>query len=265
MLDRGYVWFAFGDKYIEASEKLAFSIKKYNKHNKTCIITDNHWLQLPNRVKNVDHVELFEGNIKGKFDKEWQAFKLSPFTHTIKLEADMIFTNTTDWWWSHLCQWDMVHSYNCRNYKDDIIQKTIYRKLFEDNALPNIYSGLHYFRKSIWAMKFYLVCKRLIDNWEKVKDQLLVNCYDTEPTTDVVYALANKMLDPLQFKKIDYDFFKFVHNKNDVNGLTPVYKNNEYLQIYKDNDALYLGGYKQSRIWHYFEKDTMEKLDAGIL
>ena len=34
MLDKGYVWFAFGDKYIEASERLATSIKKHNKNNK---------------------------------------------------------------------------------------------------------------------------------------------------------------------------------------------------------------------------------------
>ena len=64
--------------------------------------------------------------------------------------------------------------------------------------------------------------------------------------------------------KVDYDWFKFVHNKNDVNGLPPVYKNNEFLQTYKQEDALYLGGHRQSRIWHYHEKDTMEKLDARI-
>ena len=114
-------------------------------------------------------------------------------------------------------------------------------------------------------MQFYLICKRITTNWDQVKDQCLINCYDKEPTTDIVYALANKMLDPLQIKKIDYEFFKFVHNKNDVNGLTPVYKNNDYLQIYKNNNSVYLGGYKQSRILHYHEKDTMEKLDAGIL
>lgn len=265
MQDRGFVWFAFGEKYIEASERLAHSIKKYNKHNKTCVITDSHWLQLPNRIKHVDHVELFEGKTQGKFDKEWQVFKLSPFTHNIKLEADMIFTNSTDWWWNHLYQWDMVHSYNCRNYRDDVIKTTKYRKLFFENSLPDIYSGLTYFRKSIWAMQFYLVCKRITTNWHKVKEQCLVNCFDTEPTTDVVYALANKMLDPLQIKKIDYEFFKFVHNKNDVNGLTPVYKNNDFLQTYKQGNDLYLGGYKQSRLWHYYEKNTMEKLDAGIL
>ena len=64
--------------------------------------------------------------------------------------------------------------------------------------------------------------------------------------------------------KVDYEWFKFVHNKNDVNGLTPLYNNNDFLQTYKQGDAYYLGGYKQSRIWHYYEKETMENLDARI-
>ena len=264
MSDRGYVWFAFGEKYIKASKTLAASIKKHNKHNKTCIITDNHMLQIPNAVKNVDHLILFEGNSQGKFDKEWQVFKLSPFTHTIKLEADMVFTQNTDWWWNDLYQWDIVHSYDCRNYKDNIVKNTKYRKLFIENNLPNIYSGLTYFRKSIWAMKYYLLCKRLTEKWPQVRDNCLINCFDEEPTTDVIYALANKMLDPFEILKVDYEWFKFVHNKNDVNGLTPLYNNNDFLQTYKQGDAYYLGGYKQSRIWHYYEKETMENLDARI-
>ena len=261
MSDRGYVWLAFGDAYIEASNKLASSIKSHNRHNQICVITDK---QSIDKFKNGDKTVQFEGVSKGKFEKEWQVFKLSPFTHTIKLEADMIFTSSTDWWWNYLHQWDMVHSYDCRNYKDDVVKNTKYRKLFDQNDLPNVYSGLHYFRKSIWSMQFYLVCKNITTNWNYVRDHCLKNCFDEEPTTDVVYALANKMLDPLQIMKVDYDWFKFVHNKNDVNGLPPVYKNNDFLQTYKQDDALYLGGHRQSRIWHYHEKDTMEKLDARI-
>ena len=93
---------------------------------------------------------------------------------------------------------------------------------------------------------------------------MLIACHDEYPSTDVVYALAYRMMDPTQKQLIDYPWFKFVHNKNDVNGLTPLYNNNDFLQTYKQGDAYYLGGYKQSRIWHYYEKETMENLDARI-
>jgi hypothetical protein len=89
--------------------------------------------------------------------------------------------------------------------------------------LPDVYSGLTYFRRSQQANKFFKLCRDITENWHTVKEQCLTNCHDAEPTTDVVYALANKMLDPLQENKIEYEWFNFVHNKNNVNGLDPVY------------------------------------------
>jgi len=258
MNSKGYVWFAFGKKYVELSSRLAESIKKVNRNNQVCVITDVTFA-----LKHIDKVQLCE-KPKGKFDKEWKVFELTPFTHTIKLEADMLFTQNTDWWWYHLHQFDMVHSYNCRNYKDDIVEHTAYRKLFKENSLPNIYSGLTYFRKSEFADKFYKLCKHITENWESVSQNCLKNCHDDEPTTDVVYALAKKISDPLDENKIKFDWFNFVHNKNNVNQLNPHYHNNDFLQTYKINDSVYLGGYRQSRVWHYHEKDTMEKLDARI-
>ena len=43
MSNKGYTWFALNNSttdYIELSKKLAKSIKKHNKENQVCIITD---------------------------------------------------------------------------------------------------------------------------------------------------------------------------------------------------------------------------------
>ena len=114
MNSKGYVWFAFGEKYVELSSRLAESIKKVNRNNQVCVITD-----ATSALEHIDKVQLCD-KPKGKFDNEWKVFELTPFTHTIKLEADMLFTQNTDWWCYHLHQFEMVHSYNCINYKDDI-------------------------------------------------------------------------------------------------------------------------------------------------
>jgi len=264
MWDRGYIWFAHGERYAEISKRLAGSIKRVNQHNKCCVITDDAGAQTLSNHSDIDRIQVLKNKPVGKFDPEWKAFRLSPFTHTIKLEADMWFTQSTDWWWNYLHQWDMVQSYHCRNYRDDVVKQTAYRKLFKENDLPDVYSGLTYFRRSQQANKFFKLCRDITENWHTVKEQCLINCHDAEPTTDVVYALANKMLDPLQENKIEYEWFNFVHNKNNINGLDPVYNNNKFLQTYRVGDAVYLGGYRQSRIWHYYEKDTMEQLDARI-
>ena len=47
----------------------------------------------------------------------------------------MLFTADTDWWWSYLGQHDLVFAVNCRNYQDNLIKKTPYRKLFHQNNL----------------------------------------------------------------------------------------------------------------------------------
>ena len=77
-----------------------------------------------------------------KLNNEWQVFELTPFKHTIKLEADMLFTHNTDWWWNHLHQHNLIFSYDCRSYSYNLVTRTPYRNLFDRNGLPNVYSAM---------------------------------------------------------------------------------------------------------------------------
>ena len=265
-MGRGYLWFALNnDKtdYIELSRRLAQTIKRFNKHNSVCVVTDR-----PVQEDLFDHVKVLEDDDsrdeQWKLSNEYKAFRLSPFTHTIKLEADMIFTQNTDWWWYHLWQHDQVFSYHCRNYKDDLVKHSSYRQLFRRNDLPDVYNGLHYFRRSIRAKQFYDQCEWITKNWGIVKDKILINCHDKQPTTDVVYAVANKIMDPLQTAKVDFPWFKFVHNKPMINGINRAFDNDNYLLPFKVRDTLYMGGHRQSRVVHYHNKNFMEELDARI-
>jgi hypothetical protein len=265
-MDRGYMWFALNNSttdYVELSRTLARSIKKFNKHNKVCIVTSE-----PVDDKLFDHVVVLKTDASAdeewKLSNEYKAFTLSPFTHTIKLEADMMFTQNTDWWWNYLYQHDQVFSYRCRNYKDNVIENSQYRKLFVRNDLPDVYNGLHYFRRSMKAKQFYDLCETITKNWKIVKEKVLVNCHDQQPTTDVVYALANKLQDPLQLDKVEYEWFKFMHNKLHINNVDPAFNNDNYLHPMKVADTLYIGGYKQDRIVHYHNKNIPKELDVRI-
>ena len=99
---------------------------------------------------------------------------------------------------------------------------------------------------------------------ESFRDKFLVNCHDEQPTTDVVYALALKILDPLQNTCIKYDWFNFMHNKNAVNGLTQAFINDQYPYPMQIDEKVYVGGYRQSRIYHYHNKSLPEELNARI-
>ena len=261
-MDKGYTWFAINNDntdYVELSRCLAKSIKRHNKINQTCIITDKKIAH-----DDFDHVIVldkdFSKDQQWKLNNEWQVFELTPFKHTIKLEADVLLNCNVDWWWSHLHQHNLIFSYDCRNYSDQLVKDKTYRKLFYTNDLPNIYSALTYFRKSREAQAFFNLCRDITLNWTAVKDKMLINCHDKQATTDVVYALALKILDPLQISQKNYEWFSMMHNKNSINGLSDAFINDQYLYTMMVNGNLYSGCHRQSRVFHYHNKSLPKEL-----
>ena len=189
--------------YAKLSQSLAQSIKKHNKHNLVCVLTDEKTEQLLTAIPEIDVVKLMprddSKDHKIKWANEHRVFAMSPFTHTIKLVADMMWTTNTDWWWNYLWQQDMVFAMDCFNYKNKKIKlNETYRPFHRKNLLPNIYSDLTYFRKSRKAMDFGRICQTLTQKWDMVKKHMLINCHDEYPSTDVVYALAYRIMDPTQ-------------------------------------------------------------------
>ena len=258
-MSKGFLWFAQNnDKtdYVKLSITLAKSIKRWNKHNKVCVITDQ---ASKFNSEYVDVVKVMKvddsAGHKIKWANEYKAFRLTPFTHTIKLEADMLWTTNTDWWWNHLWQHDLIFSVDCFDYRSNIVKHTPYRKLFTRNHLPNIYNGLMYFRKSAKVQKFYETAEHIVKNWEEVKSRMLTACHDQYPSTDVVFALAYRMMDPTMQHLIDYEWFKFIHHKPAIHNLNRVKYHNQYLYPNRTGDNLYIGEKRVSRVWHYHDKE----------
>ena len=264
LMSKGLLWFAQNnDKtdYVALSITLAQSIKRWNKDNKVCVITDE---KSKFENKNIDFVKVIEDDESAgheiKWANEYKALSLTPFTHTIKLESDMLWTTNTDWWWNHLWQHDLVFSVDCLDYRGNVVKHTPYRKLFERNHLPNIYNGLMYFRKSKKAVRFYKIAEHIVKNWEKVKQQMLFSCHDKYPSTDVVFALAYRLMDPTSQELINYDWFKFIHHKPAVNKITNVKDQNEFLYPTRSGDNVYIGETRVSRPWHYHNKELHARI-----
>lgn len=263
-MSKGFLWFAQNnDKtdYVELSIKLAQSIKKYNKENKICVITDK---KSSFENEHVDIVKVLDDDASDthaiKWANEYKSFSLTPFTHTIKLEADMLWTMNTDWWWYHLWQHNLIFSVNCRDYRDNVVNDKTYRQLFVKNKLPNIYNGLMYFRKSKQAQTFFNVAKAIVTHWKTVKKDLLIACHDDYPSTDVVFALAYRIIDPCDKSLIDYDWFKFIHHKPAIHNIKHVKDINNYLYPNQAQNKTYLGEQRVSRVWHYYNKDLDVRL-----
>ena len=263
-MSKGFVWFAQNNSktdYVELSINLAKSIKRWNRYNKVCVITDQR-----SKFENghVDIVKVVQQDDSAEHEIKWanehKVFAMTPFTHTIKLEADMLWTTNTDWWWYHLWQHDLVFGVDCFDYRGNVVKQTPYRKLFERNHLPNIYNGLMYFRRSKKAQQFYNTARDIVTNWKEVQSNMLINCHDEYPSTDIVFALAYRIMDPTSQGLIDYDWFKFIHHKPGVNGIMRTKNQNEYLYPNRTGDAVYIGETRVSRVWHYHDKELHARI-----
>jgi|TARA_E500000081_G_C5909517_1_gene251427 hypothetical protein len=117
-----------------------------------------------------------------------------------------------------------------------------------------------YFRRSSKAQRFYGLAEQIVKNWEKVKTEMLIGCHDTYPSTDVVFALAYRIMDPTQRDLLDYDWFKFIHHKAGVNNIMRAKDQNEYLYPNRSGDAVYIGETRVSRVWHYHDKELHARI-----
>lgn len=172
--ERGYLIPAINTDvdYVACATQLANSIRQFHPDAHITILTKE---QLP------------YGDLGG-FHNDWQCFAASPYRETIKLEADMIAASPIDHWWTLFERRDVVVSQGARNFYDQPAESRFYRKMFDENNLPDVYNAITYWRVSQTAKEFFALVRSIFENWNEYKR--LLKFPDEEPTTDVVYAVA---------------------------------------------------------------------------
>lgn len=263
-MSRGYLTFAqntAGVNYLELAYLQALSIKCTQKINNYTVVVDSSTMEeVDHRHKRVfDNIILIPGEDAAsdktwKLHNEWKAGIASPYTETIKLESDMLFTSGVDHWWDIMSIKDLCFTTHVRDYRQAISHCRAYRKLFDDNELPNLYNGFYYFKKSDTADKFFQTAKLIFENWPVVKSWLK-NCSDREPTTDVVFAIAAKIIGFENCHLPGVDVPSFVHMKGAINNwdIDTDWRDMLYRQF--DRTTLTVGFTRQSYPFHYYQKD----------
>jgi hypothetical protein len=193
--ERGYLIPAVNTEnknYIACAQQLAHSIKQFHPEVKICLLTDAPFDDsVFDYVRFLPHGDL-DVDSHWKLSNDWQCYTASPFRQTIKVEADMIASSPIDHWWTLLEKQDLVVSVGCRNYYDGVGDASRYRKQFETNSLPDVYNAITYWRLSSTATSFFRLVREIFTHWDKFRT--LLKFSDNEPTTDIVYAMAVKIL-----------------------------------------------------------------------
>lgn len=164
--------------YERCAVQLADSIKSWHPNAHVTIVTKD---MLPQLSQN-------------KFANDWQMFRLSPYRQTIKLEADMVCASPIDHWWTLFENRDVVISQGCRDIYNQLSTNRRYRKIFDDNNLPDVYNAITYWRLSQTAQEFFKLVQQIFENWKEFSK--ILKFPDDEPSTDVVYGIASVIMGP---------------------------------------------------------------------
>jgi len=246
--------------YLRLAYVQAMSIKLTMPGSQYAVLVDAGTMtQVTDKHRQVfDYVILIEQDTakdaEWKLSNEWQVFDLTPFKETIKLESDIVFTRSISHWWATFRLKNIVLSQGCRDYQQQLSSVRSYRRLFDDNQLPDVYNGLMYFRYSADATEFFWLAEKIFSNWAHFRDHVLKNCRDEEPTTDVVYALAAKILGVERCTLPGVNFINFVHMKADINGFSQSMPWQETVVCETDLPMIRINNINQYHPLHYHEK-----------
>lgn len=259
-MTRGYLTFVQDNNktdYLNLAYLQALSLKVTNDINQYAVVVDESTkARITDQHKRVfDYIIPIPGNDEAKdyqwkMHNEWKALAASPFDETVKVEADMLFTASVDHWWDILNVKDVCFTNCIVDYSQQISRTREYRRVFDINQLPDIYAGFYYFKKSKTAEEMFLYAEMIFKNWAYVKNYMLKNCEQEPASTDLVFAIAAKILG-VENCTLPGQVPSFVHMKNAVQGWTENTPWTEVVYTEFDNSKLTVGFQRQRLPFHY--------------
>lgn len=210
-------------------------------------IIDVPWTDMSSKVKEC------------KFFNEWKVNHITPYDETIKIESDMLLTSSIDHWWDYMSLHDMIFTSKVYDYRHDEITSRACRGAFDSNELPNVYSGMMYFKKdNPETYEFFKLAEIFSKNYNKISQDYLDHTRPKEFDTDTIYALVVKLIQKEQLFLRDEDYPTFVHMKRELMNWDIEYKSSKWIDcVHHFFDAemnLTVAGYKQTLPFHYHEK-----------
>ena len=194
-------------------------------------------------------------NSSWKVENRWKLYHASPYDETIVFDSDVLVLKDLKGIWKYVQDKDLFFTTCVKDYKGRKIVDTVYRKMFIENDLPNLYSGMFYFKKSEYSLNFFKLLEFITYNWEKVYYEVAPKSNQKFFSMDVSIAIAAKILgidDEISNKNSP---FTFVHMKSALQGWDPVPASflKQSLVKFTQKKELFINNFKQHDVFHYVE------------
>ena len=251
--EQGYLIAAWNSPtvdYFNCAKALAQTLKHWHPDARVCLVTDQ---DITDPV--FDHVRVItRTNLHNAYADDWQVFYQSPFRETIKLEADMWITSSIDHWWNLFRKRDLVISTGCKTWQGQSSTARNYRRVFDDNHLPDVYNAITYWRLSPTAKEFFGLVRNIFEHWTEYRK--LLKFPEDVPSTDLVYAVAAHIIGPESVTLPFATYPKIVHMKRHHAGTQTEDWTKELIWEW-DQGNLRVQTLAQSGAFHYHVKPTL--------
>ena len=270
-MSKGHVFLAQNSTadYVTQAYILALSIKHHNKeHNQTCIITND---TVPEEYRHAfDHVIDIPWSDSAKeslwkIENRWKIIHATPFKESLVYDTDMILLSSNDHWWKNLEYKDIALTKNVYDYKGRQISNDFYRKTFTQYKLPNVYTGIHYVKKTKPAFEFYKWLQVITENYKDFYNEFLPGAKQKFCSMDINASLALIFLDA--YESHTSNTLSFTHMKPAIQGWsnTPATWKDAVAFNINNNKQLKVGNFLQTGIFHYTENDFITNEIVEIL
>lgn len=262
-MSKGHIFLAQNSKtdYVLQAYVLAKTIKKHNKrHNQTCLITND---TVPDNYKHVfDHIVEIPwaddaANSEWKIENRWKIIHASPFKENLVYDTDMLLLSSNDHWWNFLSSRDVVLTNTVYTYRNEPVTNNFYRKAFVENSLPNVYMGVHYFKKNRIAYEFYKWLEIITKNYNLFYDEFLSKSKQKFCSMDLNAALAVKFMGMENQFLLNLPVPTFTHMKPAIQGWTKTPNKWQDVLMTSYDSNLIIGNYIQKGVFHYTEDDFL--------
>ena len=171
----------------------------------------------------------------------------------------MLILHDITHWWKELKKRNLFFVSNVKNYRNENVTTRYYRKTWDENNLPNLYSAFYYFKKSDEAHEFFKLLEIIMINWELFYGRFAGNYYQKWCSMDLSCSIASKILDNTLNITDPTSFITFTHMKPHCQNWHEVpSKWTTVLGGYFTKDkTMMVGNFLQRNILHYVEPEFL--------
>ena len=257
--------------YIRQAYALACTIHRFNNNQNVCLITNDI---VPDEYANIfDQIVPIPwtdqaSTVDWKIENRWKVYHASPYDQTIVMDADMLVLQNIEHWWNYLENRDLYFTTNITTYRGEPALDRYYRKVFDSNKLPDLYSAFYYFKKSDAAKQFFVMLELIMINWEYFYGKFAPVDYQKWCSVDVSCAIAAKLLGITNNITDTHSPISFTHMKPRLQYWqhTPDRWTKVLDCFMNEQCELMIGNFLQTGILHYVEdKFLTDKILSRIV